>query len=149
MASKSKFEVITKRVAGFSAIATLIALGINLFTFPTKLQGCYYGDYCDVFRIGTYYWNLGSFYALIGFGSLLVVSGLLYAKVSEKYRFVQPIQITQLDVKGKIAILLVVVAVGLAFVFVPEERECKPLYEVTYGIDSRFCAYTPVAELNQ
>jgi hypothetical protein len=142
-------EAITKWIAGFSAIATLVALGINLFTMPTKLQGCYFGDYCDVFRVGTYYWNLGSFYALIGFGSLLIVSGLLYANVSQKYRFAQPIQITLLDVKGKIAILLVVVAVGLVFIFVPQERECKPLYEITYGIDSRFCAYTPIAELNK
>jgi len=123
-------------------------LTVNLFTMPSSIQRCDRWQNCELFRVGTYYWNLYSFYSLIGFGTLVLIFGVMYFRTGQKLAFVSPVRITQPDIKGKLAMLLVVILVGVDFAVLPKGTECKPGYVLTSGIDTTWCT-NGVVPLNQ
>lgn len=137
--ARNKSNLIVLSTSKYSVIAFLIALTVNLFTMPTSIPRCGNSQDCELFRVGTYYWNLFSFYSLIGFGTLVLIFGIMYLRTGQKLTFVSPVRITQPDIKGKLAILFVIVSVGFGFAVLPEETECKPGYALTSGIDSYWC----------
>lgn len=124
--TKNKSEVFLTRSTKYLSVAFLIALTVNLFTMPSSIQRCDRWQNCELFGVRTYYWNLYSFYSLIGFGSLVLIFGVMYLRTGQKLAFVSPVRITQPDIKGKLAILLVVILVGVGFAVLPKGTECKP-----------------------
>ena len=146
--AKNKSDVFLMRTTKYLSIAFLIALLINVFTMPSRLQRCDIWQNCDLFKVGTYYWNLYSFYFLIGFGTLVLIFGVMYLRTGQKLAFVSPVSLTQLDIKGKLAMLLVVIVVGVGFAVMPNKTECKPGYVLTGGIDTTWCT-NEVVPLNQ
>jgi len=145
---KNKSDVFLMRSIRYLSIAFLIALVINVFTMPSRLQRCGIWQNCDLFKLGTYYWNLYSFYSLIGFGTLVLIFGVIYLRTGQKLAFVSPVSLTQLDIKGKLAMLLVVIVVGVGFAVMSNKTECKPGYVLTGGIDTTWCT-NEVVPLNQ
>jgi preprotein translocase subunit SecG len=137
--AKNKSDAFLMRSTKYLSVAFLIALAVNLFTMPSSIPRCDKWQNCELFRVGTYYWNLYSFYALIGLGALVLIFGVMYLRTGQKLDFVSPVRITQPDTKGKLAILFLIVAVGFGFAVLPEETECKPGYALTSGIDSYWC----------
>ena len=146
--TKNKSEVFLTRSTKYLSVAFLIALTVNLFTMPSSIQRCDRWQNCELFRVGTYYWNLYSFYSLIGFGTLVLIFGVMYLRTGQKLAFVSPVRITQPDIKGKLAMLLVVILVGVGFAVLPKGTECKPGYVLTGGIDTTWCT-NRVVPLNQ
>ena len=146
--TKNKSEVFLTRSTKYLSLAFLIALTVNLFTMPSSIQRCNRWQNCELFRVGTYYWNLYSFYSLIGFGTLVLIFGVMYLRTGQKLAFVSPVRITQPDIKGKLAMLLVVILVGVGFAVLPKGTECKPGYVLTGGIDTTWCT-NRVVPLNQ
>lgn len=123
--TKNKSEVFLTQSSKYSAVAFLIALTVNLFTMPSSIQKCDRWQNCELFRVGTYYWNLYSFYSLIGFGSLILIFGVMYLRTGQKLTFVSPVRITQPDIKGKLAMLLVAILVGVCVAVLP--KKLKPI----------------------
>lgn len=119
--TKNKSEVFLTQSSQYSAVAFLIALTVNLFTMPSSIQKCDRWQNCELFRVGTYYWNLYSFYSLIGFGSLILIFGVMYLRTGQKLTFVSPVRITQPDIKGKLAMLLVAILVGVCVAILPKK----------------------------
>ena len=146
--TKNKSEVFLTRSTKYLSVAFLIALTVNLFTMPSSIQRCDRWQNCELFRVGTYYWNLYSFYSLIGFGTLVLIFGVMYLRTGQKLAFVSPVRITQPDIKGKLAMLLVVILVGVGFAVLPKGTECKPGFVITGGIDTTWCT-NEVVPLNQ
>jgi len=146
--AKNKSGEFLMRSTKYLSVALLIALAVNLFTMPSSIPRCVKWQNCELFRVGTYYWNLYSFYALIGLGALVLIFGVMYLRTGQKLAFVSPVRITQPDIKGKLAMLLVVVAVGVGFAFLPNETDCKPGYVLTGGVDTTWCT-NRVVPLNQ
>jgi len=137
--TKNKSEVFLMRSTKYLSVAFLIALTVNLFTMPSSIQRCDRWQNCELFRVGTYYWNLYSFYSLIGLGTLVLIFGVIYLRTGQKLAFVSPVRITQPDIKGKLAMLLVVILVGVGFAVLPKGTECKPGFVITGGIDTTWC----------
>ena len=127
------------RGTSISFAAFLLAAVINLYTMPTQVALCMAGDYCEAFRVGTYYWNLSSFYGLIVFGISFAVFAVFYLRTGQRLRYVVPAVITPRDVRGKIIFLVFLLLVGAGFVFTSSETECKPGFHKAFGIDSQFC----------
>jgi len=122
-----------------SFTALLVSVLVNIYTMPTKPRLCMAGDYCDVYRVGSYYWNLGSFYSMILNGIIFVVFSMFYLRSGERLRSIVPAVITPRDTKGRIYILLFLLVVGAAYVFAPSAVECKPGFQLTTGTDSQLC----------
>jgi hypothetical protein len=101
------------------------------------------GDYCDVYRVGTYYWNLGSFYSMIATGIIFASFSIFYLRSGQRLRYVVPAVITPRDTKGRIYILVFLLLVGAAYLCAPSDVECKPGYHLGYGIDSQYCQRNP------
>ena len=146
--TKYKSEIFLTRSIKFLSIVFLIALTVNLFTMPSSLDRCNRWENCELFRVGTYYWNLYSFYSLIGAGTLVLIIGVMYLRTGQNLAFVIPVRITQPDIKGKLAMLLVIIAVGAGFAFLPDKTDCKPGYVLTGGTDTTWCT-KGVTPLNQ
>ena len=146
--SKNKSEVFLTQSTKYLSVTFLIALTVNLFTMPSSIDRCDPWQNCELFRVGTYYWNLYSFYSLIGLGTLVLIFGVMHLRTGKKLAFVSPVRITQPDIKGKLAMLLVIVAVGVGFAVLPDKTECKPGYVLTSGTDTYWCT-NGVVPLNQ
>lgn len=146
--TKNKSEVFLTQSTKYLSVAFLIALTVNLFTMPSSIDRCDPWQNCELFRVGTYYWNLYSFYSLIGLGTLVLIFGVMYLRTGQKLAFVSPVRITQPDIKGKLAMLLVIIAVGVGFAVLPDKTECKPGYVLTGGTDTYWCT-NGVVPLNQ
>ena len=135
----TKVNKFLTRGTTISFTALLVSVLVNIYTMPTKPRLCMAGDYCDVYRVGAYYWNLGSFYSMIVTGIIFVVFSIFYLRSGERLRYVLPAVITPRDTKGRIYILLFLLVVWAAYVFAPTAVECKPGFHLATGTDSQFC----------
>ncbi len=127
------------RGASVCAAGLFIAALINFLSMPATIPRCDSFQDCNMFREGTYYINLYSFYALIGLAICVLVFMCLMLVTEKSVRFIAPVQISNPDLRGTLAILAIVLLVGAVALFSSDKTSCAPGKHLTYGIDTHWC----------